>query len=244
MKINISLILFGLQATIVSLKKSESLMKNQKENILQVATQLFYDQGYKATYLGEIAEKCKITKPLITYYFKSKSHLAGEVADRFVTELKNRVAFKLYVEYFKKKPADLQVSTAVEIRLHDMMHLYDEKVMRFAKERADDKYEDTYSKNNIYLYKIHDRHYGLNLKRCSDEISMIARSAMASSLSVKLAYANNELNCTAEECLDYLTSLHFTLMYIEEKRIDEIVAESKRILDLISFKIDPYFKIV
>ena len=63
-------------------------MKNQKENILQVATQLFYDQGYKATYLGQIAEKCEITKPLITYYYKSKSQLAGEVADRFVTDLK------------------------------------------------------------------------------------------------------------------------------------------------------------
>ena len=124
-----------------------------------------------------------------------------------------------------------------------MMHLYDEKVMRFAKERADDKYEDTYTKSYLYLYKIHDRHYGLKLKRCPDEIAMIARSAMASSLSVKLAYANGEFKCSAEECLDYLTGLHFDLMHIDQTRTDEIIKESKRILEMVPFTIEPYFKV-
>ncbi|WKY48140.1 helix-turn-helix domain-containing protein [Eubacteriaceae bacterium ES3] len=218
-------------------------MKNQKENILQVATELFYEKGYKATYLGEIAERCEITKPLITYYFKSKSQLAGEVGDKMVIDLKNRVALKLYVEYFKDNPTDLQVSTAVEIRLFDMMHLYDEKVMRFARERADDRFADNFTKANVYLYKIHDRHYGLNLKRCPDEISMIAHAAMSSSLAVKLAYDSGEFDCTADECLDYLTSLHFTMMHIDESRIDEIISESKRIHKLIPFEIKPYFKV-
>lgn len=219
-------------------------MKNQKENILQAATKLFYEQGYTATYLDQIADVCEITKPLITYYFKSKSNLAREVTEQFIIEHKNRVALKLYLEYFKENPTDLQVSTAVEIRLYDILHLHDSNVMRFVKEHADEKHEDTFSKSAVHLYKIHDRRYGLKLKRCPDEISMIARSAMASSLSVKLAYANGEFDCTQEECLDYLTSLHFVLMHIEEKRIDEIIEESKRILELIPFEIKPYFQVV
>ncbi len=219
-------------------------MKNQKENILQAATKLFYEQGYTATYLDQIAAVCEITKPLITYYFKSKSNLAREVTEQFLIEHKNSVALRLYLEYFKENPTDLQVSTAVEIRLFDMLHLCDPKVMRFIKEHADEKHEDTFSRSAVHLYKIHDRRYGLKLKRCSDEISMIARSAMASSLAVKLAYANGEFDCSLEECLDYLTSVHFVLMHIDEHRIDEIIDESKRVLQLIKFEIKPYFQVV
>ena len=219
-------------------------MKNQKENIIEVATKLFYEQGYKNTYLDQIAADCEITKPLITYYFKSKSNLAREVTEKFLVEHKNRVAFRLYLEYFRGKPADLQVSTAVEIRLYDMLHLCDPNVMRFIKEHADEKHEDTLSQSVVHLYKIHDRRYKLKLKRCPDEISMIARSAMASSLSVKLAYANGEFDCSQEECLDYLTSLHFVLMHIDESRIDEIIDESKRVLQLIPFEIKPYFQVI
>lgn len=219
-------------------------MKNQKENILFTATKLFYEQGYKATYLDQIADVCEITKPLITYYFKSKSNLAREVTEKFLVEHKNKVAFKLYLEYFKGRETDLQVSTAVEIRLFDMLHLCDPNVMRFVKEHADEKHEDTFSKSAVHLYKIHDRRYGLKLNRCPDEISMIARAAMASSLAVKLAYANGEFDCTLDECLDYLTSVHFVLMHIEEQRIDEIIDESKQILQKIKFEIKPYFQVV
>lgn len=59
-------------------------MKSQKENILQVASRLFYEQGYKKTYLDQIAEICEITKPLISYYFKSKSNLGRSVGDAFL----------------------------------------------------------------------------------------------------------------------------------------------------------------
>jgi hypothetical protein len=154
------------------------------------------------------------------------------------------VALKLYREYFKGRETDLQVSTAVEIRLYDMLHLCDPNVMRFVKEHADEKHEDTFSKSTVHLYKIHDRRYGLKLNRCSDEISMIARAAMASSLSVNLAFENGDFDCSLEECLDYLTSVHFVLMHIEENRIDEIIEESKRILQMIKFEIKPYFQVV
>jgi hypothetical protein len=73
---------------------------------------------------------------------------------------------------------------------------------------------------------------------------MIARAAMASSLSVKLAFENGDFDCSLEECLDYLTSVHFVLMHIEENRIDEIIEESKRILQMIKFEIKPYFQVV
>jgi len=219
-------------------------MKNQKENILLAATKLFYEQGYKDTYLEQIADVCKITKPLITYYFKTKSNLARQVTDQYLTDHKNSVAFKLYTEYFKARKTDMQVSTAVEIRLYDTLHLCDPNALRFMKEHADENYEDTFPKNSVRLYQIHDRRYHLNINRNADEISMLARSAMSSSLSVKLAYARGEFDCTLEECLDYLTRVHFILMHIDAKRIDDIVSESKHILKQVKFEIKPYFQVV
>lgn len=221
----------------------EMTMNNQKENILQVASQLFYEQGYKKTYLDQIADICEITKPLISYYFKSKSSLARSVSDTFLFELKNKIALKLYTNYFKGRKADLQVSTAVEIRMYNQMFLTDPKAMRFLKELADDKYEDLFSQDSITLYKIHDRRYHLNINRESDELAMIANAARGASFSVLWAYDRGEFNCTQEDCLDYITRVNFVLMHIDNQRIDEIIAESKKVLEIVPFTFKPYFQI-
>lgn len=221
----------------------EMTMNNQKEQILQVASQLFYEQGYKKTYLDQIAAICEITKPLISYYYKSKSSLARAVSDSFLFELKNKVALKLYTDYFKERKADLQVSTAVEIRLYNQMFLADPKAMRFLKELADDKYEDLFSQESIRLYKIHDRRYHLNVNADTDELAMIANAARGASFSVLWAYDRGEFNCTQEDCLDYIARLNFVLMNVDKERIDAILAESKEVLKQVPFTFKPYFQI-
>jgi AcrR family transcriptional regulator len=221
----------------------EMTMNNQKEQILQVASKLFYEQGYKKTYLDQIAEICEITKPLISYYFKSKSSLARAVSDTFLFELKNKIAFKLYTDYFKGRKADLQVSTAVEIRLYNLMFLTDPNAMRFLKELADDKYEDLFSQDSIRLYKIHDRRYHLDIHDDTDELAMIANAARGASFSVLWAYDRGEFNCTQEDCLDYIARLNFILMHIDKARIDAILAESKEVIRQVPFSFKPYFQI-
>jgi AcrR family transcriptional regulator len=221
----------------------EMTMNNQKENILQVASQLFYEQGYKKTYLDQIAEICEITKPLISYYFKSKSSLARAVSDAFLFELKNKIAFKLYTEYFKTQRADLQISTAVEIRLYHLLFLSDPKAMQFIRELDDDKYEDLFSTDGNLLYKMHDRRYHLNINKEADELAMIANAARASSFSLMWAYDRGEFKCTRDDCLDYIIRLNFVLMHIDNQRIDEIIAESKNVLEIVPFSFKPYFQI-
>lgn len=218
-------------------------MKNQKEHILETATQLFYEQGYKNTYLDQIAEICDITKPLISYHFKSKSNLAREVNDSCLFDFKNKTALKLYTNYFKGKKTDLQVSTAVEIRLYNHLFLSDPKAMRFLKELANDKYEDLFSLDSIRLYKIHDRRYHLDIQKDTDEISMIANAARAASFSILWAYDRGDFNCSLEDCLDYITRLNFVLMHIDKKRIDAILEESKQVLKQVPFEFKPYFQI-
>ncbi|WP_041668608.1 TetR/AcrR family transcriptional regulator [Acetobacterium woodii] len=218
-------------------------MKNQKENILQTATQLFYEQGYKLTYLDQIAKICNITKPLISYHYKSKSSLARAVNDTFLFDFKNKIALKLYHNYFKNKKFDLQVSTAVEIHLYNRLFLTDAKAMRFLKELANDKYEDLFSVESFRLYKMHDRHYHLDLHQNSDEIAMITTAAWASSFSILWAYDQGSFSCSVDDCLDYITRLNFVLMHIDENRIDAILAESKLVLEQVQFEFKPYFQI-
>lgn len=218
-------------------------MRNQKENILHAATQLFYEQGYKNTYLNQIAEICDITKPLISYHYNSKSSLGRAVNDACLFGFKNKIALKLYTDYFKDRRTDLQVSTAVEIRLYNQLFLSDPKAMRFLKELADDKYEDLFSQDSIRLYKIHDRRYHLDIQSDTDEIAMIATAARSATFSILWAYDRGEFHCSMEECLDYITRLNFVLMHIDTPRIDAILAESKQVLEQVHFEFKPYFQI-
>ncbi|WP_243136739.1 TetR/AcrR family transcriptional regulator [Acetobacterium paludosum] len=216
-------------------------MKNQKDNILETATRLFYEQGYKNTYLDQIAELCEITKPLISYHFKSKSKLGRAVSDTCLFAYKNKIAMKLYTDYFKGRKTDLQVSAAVEIRLYNQLFLSDSNAMRFIKELADDKYEDLFSQEGNRLYQMHIRRYHLDIKPDSDEISMLANAARASTFSILWAYDRGDFNCSEEDCLDYITRLNFVLMHIDKNRIDAILAESKQVLEEVPFEYKPYF---
>jgi hypothetical protein len=58
-----------------------------KRLILNTATELFYQNGYEKTSFEKIAAACRITKPLITYHFKTKTLLASEVFDNYSSEM-------------------------------------------------------------------------------------------------------------------------------------------------------------
>ena len=47
----------------------------KREAVLQTAVQLFIDKGYRQTSLDDVAEKLKITKPALYYYFRNKEEI-------------------------------------------------------------------------------------------------------------------------------------------------------------------------
>ena len=216
-------------------------MSTQRENILTTATQLFYEHGYDDTYFYQIAEVLNITKSLISYHFKTKSSLAKEVTETFSVRNKNIISFKLYQTYFCNNKFDLQLSTAIEIRLSTALILQDPKVSRYIRESADGHYEDMFTPHYKNFYKIHDRQYHLNINRQNDEISMLARGATAASNAIIIDFINNMLNCTLEECLDYIVEMNFRFMRVGEKRIAEIIDQSKEIIKQVGFIFKPYF---
>ena len=93
----------------------------RREKILEAAEKLFYEKGYDDTSFEQIAGECGITKPLISYHFKAKKILAGNVykntLDRFarifidtvgeimpdVSPISRTIACaSSYVEYYKQ----------------------------------------------------------------------------------------------------------------------------------------------
>jgi len=50
-------------------------MLNSKEKIIEAAVEVFFEKGFDAASMREIAEKAGLTKPMIYYHFKNKEAL-------------------------------------------------------------------------------------------------------------------------------------------------------------------------
>lgn len=58
-----------------------------EERILKVAQRIFAQKGYKSTTTQEIADKAKVNKAMIYYYFKNKEDLYIEVLKNFFKKI-------------------------------------------------------------------------------------------------------------------------------------------------------------
>lgn len=212
---------------------------HKKEMILASARKRFYEQGYENTYLEHIAGDCGISKQLLIYYFPSKVALAGEVSDSFLYEIKQLVE-KRMMDYFGQMN-DLQVCTAVEIKLQSMMFLRDEKAMRFYKETSFLDMDPRYINDAYKPYELHDQQYHLNVDHSRDELKMVASVCSMAGNVLLTGYSEHCYNCTEDQLLDYIVELLYRLMHIPQKRIDAINRMSNTIIELLNFKFKPYF---
>ena len=60
------------------------LRAHKRERILETATRLFYEGGYRATSMESIADELNATKPFIYYHFKNKYDILEEIAIRVI----------------------------------------------------------------------------------------------------------------------------------------------------------------
>jgi AcrR family transcriptional regulator len=72
----------------VQIQVRAELRAHKRERILETATRLFYESGFRATSMESIADQLSATKPFIYYHFKNKYDLLDEIAMR-VTGLAN-----------------------------------------------------------------------------------------------------------------------------------------------------------
>src|SRR4051794_27043065 len=58
------------------------LRAHKRNRILDTATRLFYENGYRATSMESIADELSATKPFIYYHFKNKYDILEEITLR------------------------------------------------------------------------------------------------------------------------------------------------------------------
>lgn len=63
------------------------MRKNKKEQVLEKATELFFQKGILATSMDEIAAAVPVSKMTIYNYYQSKDRLVGEVLERYIRYL-------------------------------------------------------------------------------------------------------------------------------------------------------------
>lgn len=63
----------------------------RKQQIVDVAAELFHEKSYLATSLDDVAERIGFTKPAIYYYFKSKDDILFAIVDGIVDEALERI---------------------------------------------------------------------------------------------------------------------------------------------------------
>ena len=63
----------------------------RREQLIGVARALFAEHGYEATSVEEIADKAKVSKPVVYEHFGGKEGLYAVIVDREVSELVSRI---------------------------------------------------------------------------------------------------------------------------------------------------------
>ena len=117
----------------------QKIRQKRKEKILEVALQLFANQGYHRTSISDIATKAKISKGLLYNYFKNKKDLLLQVsiysleatADEIFSILKNpsnhlsppekvKQGIDLYFDMLIKQADLWKLSMSLALQIADM----------------------------------------------------------------------------------------------------------------------------
>ncbi|MGV8079933.1 MAG: TetR/AcrR family transcriptional regulator [Syntrophales bacterium] len=85
--------------------------ESRREQIQEIAAELFYKKGYAETSLDEIARRAEISKATIYLYFKSKDDLYYHIVEPALAELSRRL---VNIVENREEPADITVRKVID----------------------------------------------------------------------------------------------------------------------------------
>jgi AcrR family transcriptional regulator len=189
--------------------------RNTREQILDVAIDLFTEQGFDATSLREIAERIGITKAALYYHFPSKADILGTLADQMY-------------EHIFEAPATQEVlrgGSTIEqwtSALHDMIDRLLDNARLFAMfERNHASLEQLASTEERYQ-KHDERQAQLQALMSDASVPLKVRVRLASSIGAVFFTASHALAVFHDVSTDELrASLH--------EVVDDLVASPKAV---------------
>ncbi len=220
----------------------ENIIQNE-QLIFNSALELFYENGYNNTTFDQIAEKANINKPLITYYFGTKSALVSEIFKFITKRIKNTSALKAYKQLGIR---DINLLTAIDMRIVETLYLHDQRANRFFME-AYPSLMEYYTKNKseiktdnynaVYRYRYKGKH---NYDDCF-KFEMMSLTNRAAVLTLHCSYYNGLINCSFDEFMSQILSFQFMNMGFNHKEIDYYITESEHCMSELKMIYKPYF---
>lgn len=205
-----------------------------KHLILEKATQLFYERGYKDTLIESIATELDISKGLITYHYKAKADLGCDVYEFHKNAVSTLVEINLNEMNYK---VESHILLTVQSIFHLRSYNNDDKMRRFYLEIAKEYYSrrtDTYS-NLLYKNQFSKIDYE------NDEDKMLINITAGAITTLKTLYFEQKLNCSFDFFENYYLSLPYMLLKIPETTIKSYITKSQEIAKKININFKPNF---
>ena len=212
---------------------------NTRNRILDAYRELFYRQGYKQTTYIDIFRLTGINQGLITYYFKSKRAVAGQIHTQF------RILIKESVTEFLERcdyEYDLRVATALEQLIYSRIKFSDENLKRFIYEISVlgifMEYEISQLKS---FWDMHVEEYGLALSESEIKMIQVVNSSITWGITTKMI--EGYLDVTPEEFAELRVKLMYQSMGLADQEINRILERSHEILREMKISLEDYFQI-
>lgn len=193
--------------------------KKTRENIMNTAKRLFYERGFTNTGIQDIAEDAGVKLGTMTYYFKKKNDLVGEIYNTYFMGLYNTIGDILGQEstLFTKYCFTL-------ICFFDSI-LKDSKNMRFYYEILE---KGASRKERLYLLKTFNRSCldFFNKSYDNADLDVLAISNYGAQKEIFMDYYDRELPYTERAIVEYLVRNTFRILAIDKETLDNTMEQA------------------
>ena len=218
---------------------AETGLPTKRQRLVETAKLLFYNEGYASTTFLRISNASGINNGLIAYYFGTKNNLASEIYTDYILAVRNEIAAQLYR---LNKDYTLDLGIAVETRFSLSSKFEDENLMRFYIEYTRERRSSAVSGRNPKREKYYMLQKRLLNPAISDiDLSLYEVCGIAVIHSLVEAYAKNIYRWDPKYIEDFAIRQLFTLLQLPAERIEDLLAESKKLSELINIKAGPGF---
>ncbi len=221
--------------------ETEATTRNfsSREKLLEIARELFYEQGYTATTLAQISKKSGVNNGLITYYFGTKSNLASEIYNLFLKSIRDEISLQLFL---RRKEFNMELGMAVEQRILLAQKFENVNLLRFCNEYQ--KERDFYTGPNERRERYYEMQRELINPDLSDiDLKLYEVCGIAIVRSVTNAFEKGYLGNDLEYMKDYVIQHLLTMVQLNPFRIASIVKESQHWEKELKIKVGPHFSV-
>ncbi|MFZ7132388.1 MAG: TetR family transcriptional regulator [Eubacteriales bacterium] len=201
-----------------------------KDKILYYTKKEFYEKGYIASKLKDIAIKTNVKPALITYHFKSKQGLASTIYTEFYRAIHNKLD-----EYPELNISNSLYKQVLVSYIYYSIIMLDKNNKRFYGEVAE-KYFSNYEMHKEVtdiVYHNYIRDFHLSISKMDFTVYTFMRSGARALFFKK--YIDGNLNLSIAEIVRYVESIMPRLMGIDQQAIDSILLRADHIIKEIDY---------